>query len=279
LPTRRGGQEPPVDRGFLHLSGFAKADKRQLSLGDVADEATEAERHRHGYAPAMSTAAVVILAAGSGSRVGADVNKVLLDLDGTPALAHSVLTVLGLSGVDPVVLVCRPGEEDDVAAAVGPYLGGRDVLLVPGGATRHESEQAALAVLASRIEAGEVDVVVVHDGARALAPASLFEQVVVVAREAGGAVPTVPLAGLLPRDPAGELPPGELVSVQTPQAFQAEPLLEAYRSARGDGFDGTDTAACLERYRPDVAIMSVPAGPANLKITYAEDFEAAARLR
>lgn len=224
------------------------------------------------------TAAVVILAAGSGSRVGADVNKVLLPLDGTPVLAHSLRTVLGLDDVEPVVLVCRPGEEDDVGAAVSPHLAGRDVLLVPGGASRHESEQAALAVLAPRIESGEIDVVVVHDGARALAPAGLFEQVVAVAREAGGAVPTVELSGLLARDPADRLPPGVLVGVQTPQAFRAEPLLGAYRSARRDGFDGTDTAACLERYRPDVPIMAVPAGPANLKITYAEDLETASRI-
>jgi 2-C-methyl-D-erythritol 4-phosphate cytidylyltransferase len=229
------------------------------------------------YAPSMS-AAVVILAAGSGSRVGADVNKVLLPLDGTPVLAHSLRTVLGLADVEPVVLVCRPGEEDDVAAAVSPHLGGRDVLLVPGGVTRHQSEQAALDVLASRIESGEIDVVVVHDGARALAPAGLFERVVEVAREAGGAVPTVGLTGLLPRDPSEQLPPSVLVGVQTPQAFRAEPLLEAYRAARRDGFDGTDTAACLERYQPGVQIMAVPAGPANLKITYVEDLVTASRL-
>jgi 2-C-methyl-D-erythritol 4-phosphate cytidylyltransferase len=224
------------------------------------------------------SAAVVILAAGSGSRVGGEVNKVLLPLDGAPVLARSLRTALGLDDVDPIVLVCRPGEEDAVGAAVTPHLGDRDVLLVPGGATRHESEQAALAVLASRIETDEVDVVVVHDGARALAPSSLFEQVVAAAREAGGAVPTVELSGLLPRDPAVPLPAGRLVGVQTPQAFRAGPLLDAYRSARREGFDGTDTAACLERYRPDVAIVAVPAGPANLKITYAEDLEAAARI-
>lgn len=230
------------------------------------------------YAPRMP-AAVVILAAGSGSRVGADVNKVLLPLDGTPVIVHSLVTVLGLSGVDPVVLVCRPGEEDDVATVVAPHLGGRDVLLVPGGDTRHDSEQAALAVLASQIEGGEVDVVVVHDGARALAPASLFAEVIAVAREAGGAVPIVALPGLLPRDPATPLPAGDLVGVQTPQAFRAAPLLAAYRAARRDGFDGTDTAACLERYQPELAIVPVPAGPANLKITYAEDLDLASRLR
>jgi 2-C-methyl-D-erythritol 4-phosphate cytidylyltransferase len=224
------------------------------------------------------TAAVVILAAGSGSRVGAEVNKVLLPLDGLPVVAHSVLTALDLPGVEPVVLVCRPGEEDDVARAVVPHLDGREVLLVPGGATRHDSEQAALDVLAARIEQGEIDVVVVHDGARALAPAGLFEETIAVAREAGGAVPTVGLAGLLPRDPATELPAGALVGVQTPQAFRAGPLLEAYRAARRDGFDGTDTAACLERYRPELAIVPVASGPANLKITYAEDLVAAGRI-
>lgn len=228
--------------------------------------------------PAGPSAAVVILAAGSGSRVGAAVNKVLLDLDGRPVLAHAVVTALRVDGVDPVVLVCRPGEQDDVAAAVAPHLGSRELLLVPGGATRHGSEQAALDVLAPRIEQGEVDVVVVHDGARALAPVELFEQVIAVARQDGGAVPTVELAGLLPRDPGAELPAGHLVGVQTPQAFRAGPLLEAYRSARRDGFDGTDTAACLERYQPDLAIVPVPTGPGNLKITYAEDLVTASRL-
>jgi len=225
------------------------------------------------------TAAVVILAAGSGTRVGAEVNKVLLPLDGLPVLTYSVLTALELADVEPVVIVCRPGEEVQVGAAVAPHLGSRDVLLVPGGATRHASEQAALDVLAPRIEQGEIDVVVVHDGARALATAGLFDQVVAVAREVGGGVPTVPLPGLITRDPHDHLPAGELVGVQTPQAFRAGPLLEAYRSARRDGFDGTDTAACLERYRPDLVIAPVPAGPGNLKVTYAEDLVTASRLR
>jgi 2-C-methyl-D-erythritol 4-phosphate cytidylyltransferase len=224
------------------------------------------------------TAAAVILAAGSGSRVGAETNKVLLDLDGRPVLAHSVGTVLGLAGVEPVVVVCRPGEEDAVGTALGPHLGNRDVWLVPGGTTRHGSEQAALDALAPRIESGDIDVVVIHDGARALATAELFEQVIAVARETGGGVPTVELAGLLPRDPDRPPPDGQLVGVQTPQAFRAAPLLEAYLAARHDGFDGTDTAACVERYRPELAIAAVPAGPTNLKLTYAEDLVTASRL-
>lgn len=224
------------------------------------------------------TAAVVILGAGSGSRVGAETNKVLLPLDGRPLLAWSVRDALALAAVDPVVVVCRPGERDDVGAALAPYVGDRELLLVDGGTTRHRSERAALDLLAARIDAGEVDVVAIHDGARPLAGADLFGRVIAAAREHGGAVPVQPLPGLLPRDPAaGDPTRDELVGVQTPQAFRAEPLLAAYRRAAADGFEGTDTAACLERYA-DLALQAVPSSPANLKVTYSDDLGAAEAL-
>ncbi|HEU4567804.1 MAG TPA: 2-C-methyl-D-erythritol 4-phosphate cytidylyltransferase, partial [Marmoricola sp.] len=86
--------------------------------------------------------------------------------------------------------------------------------------------------------------------------------------EHGGALPVVPADGLLLREP-GPLP-REVVAVQTPQAFRADALLAAYSRADADGFTGTDTASCLERYA-DVRIAAVPSSPANLKVTFAED--------
>ena len=223
-------------------------------------------------------AAVVILAAGSGTRVGAGVNKVLLPLGDRPVLGWSVMTALELPEVDPVVVVCRPGEREKVGEAIAPLIGDRELLLVDGGDTRHASEQAALDVLRSRVEDGSVDVVVVHDGARPLAPAELFTAVIAAARTAGGAVPTVSLPALIGRDVGSPVPRGGLVGVQTPQAFRARELLEAYAAAAADAFEGTDTAACLERYAPDLRIVAVAAGPANLKVTYAEDLRTADRL-
>lgn len=223
-------------------------------------------------------AAVVVLAAGSGSRVGADTNKVLLPLAGRPLLAWSVLAALAVDDVATVVVVGRPDDRDPLAAAISPLLGDREVLLVDGGTTRHASEDAALTVLAPAIERGEVDVVAIHDGARPLAQPELFALAITTAREHGAAVPTVALTGLADRDPsAGALPPGEVVGVQTPQAFRAQPLLAAYRAAAGDGFAGTDTAACLERYA-DLPIRAVPGGAANLKVTYPEDLATAEAL-
>jgi 2-C-methyl-D-erythritol 4-phosphate cytidylyltransferase len=220
-------------------------------------------------------AAVVILAAGAGTRVGADANKVLLPLGDLTVLGWSVRDALALDDVARVVLVVRPGEEDAVTRAVAPQLGDREVLMVAGGATRHRSEWHALRVLAPAIEAGEVDVVAIHDGARPLAGRALFEATIAAAREAGGAIPVVPLSGLVRAQ--GGAPVGDLAGVQTPQAFRARDLLAAYTRAEADGFEGTDTAACLERYA-EVRIAGVPSSSLNLKITFPEDVALAAAL-
>lgn len=220
-------------------------------------------------------AAVVILAAGSGSRVGAGVNKVLLPLRGAPVLVWSLRAAFALDDLRHVVLVVRPGEEEALAAAVAPHLGGREVLVVTGGASRHDSEWNALQALAPEIEAGRVDVVAIHDAARPLADPELFRGTLAAAREHGGALPVVPLTHVVRRD--GRREASGLVGVQTPQAFRAPELLAAYRSADDDGFRGTDTASCLEAYA-DVRIAAVPASPLNLKITFPEDVDLAAAL-
>ncbi|MCR6032239.1 NTP transferase domain-containing protein [Nocardioides sp. zg-579] len=224
-------------------------------------------------------AAVVVLAAGSGTRVGADVNKVLLPLGPAAVLAWSVRDVLALDDVARVVLVVRAGEEQAVADAVVPHLGDREVRVVAGGATRHASEWQALRALAEDIGSGAIDVVAVHDGARPLAGADLFDRTIRAAREHGGAIPVVPVSGVL--SVAGDPLPAGLAGVQTPQAFRADALLAAYRRAEADGFEGTDTASCLERY-PDpehpVRIAAVPSTSRNLKITFPEDVALALAL-
>lgn len=219
--------------------------------------------------------AVVVLAAGSGSRVGADRNKVLLDLTGRPVLAWSLVDALALPGVRRVLLVVRPGEANAVGEAVAPYLGDGEVHVVEGGATRHASEWQAVRVLAPAVDAGEIELVAIHDGARPLAGRPLWEAVLTAAGEYGGAIPVAPVVGLVTRDLRAV--PGELAGVQTPQAFAARELVAAYRAADADGFEATDTAGCLARYT-DVRVAAVPSGPGNLKITFPEDLGLAESL-
>ena len=98
--------------------------------------------------------------------------------------------------------------------------------------------------LAPAIEAGEIDVVVIHDAARPLAVTTMFASVIDAAVEHGGAIPVrlqSNLTGLDPSDP----PPGHVVAVHTPQTFRARPLLEAYRRAHEEGFVGNDTVGAM----------------------------------
>lgn len=215
------------------------------------------------------TVAAVVLAGGSGSRLGADRNKVLLELGGEPVLRHSVRTATLASDVAVVVVVVRAGDEPDLS---GDWA--VPVETAPGGATRHDSEWSALQHLGPRIASGEVDVVAIHDAARPLASVALWDAVVDAAREDGGALPARRAAGLVRRD-GGEVP--DLVTVQTPQAFCAQPLLEAYAAAERDGFTGTDTAACVAAYT-DLRLRAVDGEATNLKVTWADDLPLAERL-
>ncbi|MFL6060105.1 MAG: 2-C-methyl-D-erythritol 4-phosphate cytidylyltransferase [Marmoricola sp.] len=220
-------------------------------------------------------AAIVLLAAGSGRRVGARRNKVLLPLDGVAVLAHGVRTALAVDSAVRVVVVVRPEDHADVAAALRPVIGNHDVWVVEGGAERHDSEARALDALRADIGAGEIDVVAIHDGARPLASEGLFAAVIATAAAHGAAVPAVPAPGLAHLD--GSRAPLGLVAVQTPQAFAARALLEAYDAAAAEGFTGTDTAACLERYS-EVRVHAVDGEAGNLKVTFAEDLALAEEL-
>jgi 2-C-methyl-D-erythritol 4-phosphate cytidylyltransferase len=221
--------------------------------------------------------AVVVLAAGAGTRVGGETNKILMPLAGVPVVTRSVRVACGVPGVVRVVLVVREGEQDAVRSAVEPHLepGGPEVAMVVGGATRHRSEWAALTVLATAIEAGDVEVVAMHDAARPLADPRLYNAVLTAARRVGGASPVAPLTDLVSVD-GGLLPPG-LVGVQTPQAFRARDLLAAHRAAEADGYEATDTAGILAAYS-DVPVAAVASSKRNLKLTVADDFVVAEAL-
>lgn len=226
-------------------------------------------------------AAFVVLAGGSGTRLGSDRNKVYLPLAGRPVISWSLSWATDVPEVGRVVLVIRPEDEQQAAEAVEAAGVGLAIEIVTGGATRHRSEQAALDHLSWPICAGSVDVVAIHDGARPLAGSPLLQQVIRAAAEHGGAVPTLPEDSAWPVDAAGRLRPPDaahaLHRVQTPQAFRAAPLLEAYAAALRSGTEGTDTSAALEG-RAGLRVVSVPGHPENLKVTFPDDLVRAERL-
>ena len=223
----------------------------------------------------------VILCAGRGTRMGAGENKVFLPLAGRPALLWSVAAFADAPIVDELLLVAHPAELARVRALVADVA--KVIGVVAGGATRAQSEARALAALRPSIESGEIGLVMMHDGARPLVTPGEIARLVDAARALdapGGALLAAPLA---PGDEVGEVGPDGLIArlfasadlarAQTPQAFDAQLLLAAYDRAAADGFDGTDTAATVERLGAPVAVVT--GSEENLKLTTPDDLHRA----
>ena len=223
------------------------------------------------------SAVAVVLAAGMGTRIGADANEAYLPVGGRPMVAWSLESVTRVPGVERIMVVHRQGELALARDLVARELPTARVELVEGGASRHGSELNVLRHLAADIESGRIDVVLIHDAARPVAGPEMFARALAVAREFGGAIPALPLTNVVTTELQEPFDGSKLVRVQTPQAFQAAPLLDAYRSAERHKFEGTDTSSCIEAFT-DVAVQTFPGDLHNIKVTYARDIAIAEHL-
>ena len=154
-------------------------------------------------APPGTYAVGVVLAAGLGTRVGADGNKAYLPLAGRSMVAWSLDAVTQVQEIARTVLVYRRGERDLAHDTVTAELPAATVELVEGGDSRHASEFNVLRYLADDIESGAVDVVLIHDAARPLAGRDMFVTALSVAREFGGAIPALTIPDVVQQGPGG----------------------------------------------------------------------------
>ena len=218
--------------------------------------------------------AIVLLAAGSGSRFGNATNKVWLPLVGQTVICRTIKNAHTAFPDAPIILVINPDDEALAKKVIESEVPEIKMEIIYGGATRHSSEYQALLHLEPDIAAGNIEVVLIHDGARPLASPDLYRKIAEVAFEKGGAIPTTTI-NPAEIDISHET---QIVRVQTPQGFRAKEVLQAYELAELDGFVGTDTGACVEKYFPEIKAVAVEAEVANLKITYAEDLKVAQAL-
>lgn len=214
----------------------------------------------------------LVLAGGRGARAGLGRNKALVEVDGASLLARSVDALV--PHVDVLVVVVRSG---DVAAA-RRLVGGRVAAVVAGGATRHASEVAGLAVLDD-----DVELVAVHDAARPLVTAEVVRSAQAACASATAGVPGVPRAVPLARPTGGGaavlLERQGVVGVQTPQVVRADALRQAFAASREDDpATLLDTVEPLLRHDPLATVLCTPGDPANLKITWSDDLARAVAL-
>jgi 2-C-methyl-D-erythritol 4-phosphate cytidylyltransferase len=204
---------------------------------------------------------IVIVAAGSGSRFGGPKQYELLG--SSRIVDRAVATACGVG--DRVVLVVAAADLEIVRTQ---FDSRPEIAVVAGGATRSASVRGGLAAVSN-----DAEVIVVHDAARPLASAALFDQVVAAVRAgADAAVPGVAVADTLRRVEGGTVERRGVVAVQTPQAFRAESLRRAHRGEP----DATDDATLVEMIGGKVVI--VPGETTNFKITTALDLVIARAL-
>ncbi|RNE64050.1 2-C-methyl-D-erythritol 4-phosphate cytidylyltransferase [Cryobacterium tepidiphilum] len=222
--------------------------------------------------------AVIVVAAGSGTRLGSPTPKAFVPLAGRPLLEHALTAVFRMRQPAQVVVVAPKAHADEAQAiarrVAGPLAG--LVSVVPGGATRQESVVGGLAALADGIRT-----VLVHDAARALTPPALLDAVAAAVTESGnGIVPGLTVVDTIKRvtgDGAvlGTVDRSELSAVQTPQGFPREVLDAANRAYSGPG-DTTDDAAIVAAAGHPVSVIA--GDPLAFKITTPWDLRRAELL-
>ena len=248
-------------------------------------------------APPLARAAVIVVAAGSGTRLAAGAPKAFVALDGRTILEHALDGVFA-AGPAQVVLVFPAGREAEahalVRAARMAFTGRKSlpsearndnprpasdekspapsVVMVVGGDTRQRSVAAGLAALADGI-----DTVLVHDAARALTPPAQFAAVVAAVRPGVGVIPALPVVDTLKRVHGSEVTApvdrSELAAAQTPQGFPRAELEAAYAQAETQGSDHTDDAALFAA--AGGAVRHVLGSEDAFKITTPHDLERA----
>ena len=224
-------------------------------------------------------AIAVVVAAGSGDRLGAGVPKAFALLGDRPMLAFSLRALRVSPAVSGVVIAAPPDRVEEAAEIAFRFEPDLPVhAIVPGGPRRQDSVRLGLEAVPSAAA-----VVICHDAARPFASPGLFSRVI-EALEGGaaaeGAVPVVASADtvkrLRGRMVTGTIPREEVGLVQTPQAFVASVLREAHDRAAREGVEATDDAMLLEE--AGLRVVVVAGEPGNFKITTGEDLVRAEAL-
>jgi 2-C-methyl-D-erythritol 4-phosphate cytidylyltransferase len=221
-------------------------------------------------------AALVVVAAGAGRRLGGRERKALVPLGGRPLLEHALWALLGPAWIDPVVVVGHPEDR----AALRNVLQGlpRAAQLVDGGARRQDSVRAGLEALP-----GGTDIVLVHDAARPFVPVDALRALVEAAQACGAAILAVPVADTIKSVRGGTpptiertIPRDKLWAAQTPQAFRRDDLLSLLSAAERQGVSVTDEAALYEAEGREVACVA--GSHLNFKVTTVDDLRVAEAL-
>ncbi len=218
----------------------------------------------------MRMVTAIIVAAGEGKRFGS--SKQFALLRGKPILDWSIENLSAHPEVDEVILVLPDETRKEEFFRRHRKLRA----VVRGGPRRQDSVWQGF----EQVDSREVELVLIHDGVRPLLSQEIITRVIGKARTSGAAIPAIPVEETIKEVARGEvlgtLDRERLYRVQTPQGFSYSLLEKALRTAREEGYYGTDEAELVERIGHRVAV--VEGDPRNIKITTPADLRIAEAL-
>lgn len=209
---------------------------------------------------------LLIPAAGSGRRMGSDRNKLLLPLLGQPLIAWTLIAAQQSQQIEWIGIIGQPIDWPDFKETIATLGLTKPVHLIEGGATRQESVYRGLKGLPT-----SADRVLIHDGARCLTTAQLFDRCAEALLTCVGLIAAVPVKDTIkvanPNDHLIASTPdrNQLWAAQTPQGFVVQDLLACHQTGLQQGWEVTDDAALFEQCGLPVQI--VPGEETNLKVT------------
>ena len=227
----------------------------------------------------MSRIAAILPAAGLGTRMGVETPKQFLELNGTPIAILSLRKIASCALVTDIIVATRA----DLIARLEEWIAREKfkqcVSVVKGGDSRQDSVACAL-----REVANDTEIVLVHDAVRPFVTVEQIARVIEEARRCQAAILGIPAMDTvkevkrasLPEDVAlitATVPRERVVLAQTPQAFAAKLLKEAFARAQADGVNASDEAGLVERLGHDVHV--VLGSERNIKITKPSDMDLA----
>lgn len=208
----------------------------------------------------------VIVAAGKGTRMGPDVDKLFLEIAHRPVVAHTWDRFDKASCIDEIVLVVRDGMQSAFEQMAGDFQFTKPHRFVPGGKERQDSVWNGLEAVSA-----SCDIVAIQDAARPCTNATLIAATVAAARESGAAVAAQPVTDTIKESADGKLVEKtldrtRLWSVQTPQTFRLDVIRRALLEVRRRGLSVTDDTAACELVQQPVRLIR-EGGP-NPKVTH-----------
>ena len=208
---------------------------------------------------------LLIAAAGSGRRMGAEGNKLLLSVAGRPVLAWTLEAALACPAIHWIGIVGQPVDAEAIAEIVAAAGPDRPVQWILGGDTRQESVCRGLAALPAEAEG-----VLIHDGARCLVEPALLERCAAAVNGGAAVIAATPVTDTIKQVAGAGTITGTpdrrgLWAAQTPQGFPVAQLRTAHATATAEGWSVTDDAALFERLGLPVQVLEAP--PSNIKLT------------